>query len=81
MRYWLAILRLKLQIRNGGYRWYWSLAQDPTFEPVRDDPRFTAWVARMKEDLARQRDRVEAEGIAAVLDSMIAAGSRAQTKS
>ena len=50
------------------------LAQDPMFTSLRNNEQFQAILTRMEEDVAREGERVEAEGIAAVVDSMIAAG-------
>jgi eukaryotic-like serine/threonine-protein kinase len=50
------------------------LAQDRRFATLRDDARFQEIVARMADAQAAQRARVEAEGIAAEMDAMIAAG-------
>jgi tetratricopeptide (TPR) repeat protein len=59
---------------QAGYRLYRILAQDPMFVSIRGHEQFQAILARMEGDVARERERVEAEGIAAVVDSMIAAG-------
>jgi TolB-like protein/tetratricopeptide (TPR) repeat protein len=50
------------------------LARDLRFAALHDDPRFKEVVAQMAGAQAAQRARVEAEGIAAELDAMIAAG-------
>lgn len=50
------------------------LARDRRFATLRDDPRFQDIVAQMADAQAVQRARVEAEGIAAEMDAMIAAG-------
>jgi TolB-like protein/tetratricopeptide (TPR) repeat protein len=50
------------------------LARDRRFATLRDDARFQEIVARMADAQAAQRARVEAEGIAAEMDAMIAAG-------
>lgn len=44
------------------------------FASLRDDEGLQALLSRMERDVAAERARVEAEGIAAVVDSMIAAG-------
>ncbi len=44
------------------------------FTSIRNNEQFQAILARMEEDVVREGERVEAEGIAAVVDSMIAAG-------
>jgi TolB-like protein/tetratricopeptide (TPR) repeat protein len=51
-----------------------QLARDRRFAALHDDPRFQEIVARMADAQAAQRARVEAEGIAAEMDAMIAAG-------
>jgi TolB-like protein len=51
-----------------------ALAVDRRFATLHDDPRFQEIVARMADAQAVQRARVEAEGIAAEFDAMIAAG-------
>ncbi|NGP54126.1 hypothetical protein [Thioalkalivibrio sp. XN8] len=50
------------------------LAVDRRFATLRDDPRFQDIVAQMADAQAVQRARVEAEGIAAEMNAMIAAG-------
>jgi len=57
-----------------GYRASRFLAQDPMFESLRGDRRFAELLERMVQAKARERARVEAEGIAAEVDAMIAAG-------
>ena len=57
-----------------GYRASRFLAQDPMFESLRGDRRFAGLLERMVQTKARERARVEAEGIAAEVDAMIAAG-------
>lgn len=59
---------------HAGYVRPRMLAQDPMFASLRDDEGFQALLSRMERDVAAERARVEAEGIAAVVDSMIAAG-------
>ena len=59
---------------QAGYRLHRILAQDPMFTSIRNNEQFQAILTRMEEDVAREGKRVEAEGIAAVVDSMIAAG-------
>jgi TolB-like protein/tetratricopeptide (TPR) repeat protein len=49
------------------------LVRDRRFAALHDDPRFQEIVARMADAQAAQRARVEAEGIATELDTMIAA--------
>jgi TolB-like protein/Flp pilus assembly protein TadD len=51
-----------------------QLTRDRRFAALRDDPRFMEIIARMADAQAAQRARIEAEGIAAELDAMIAAG-------
>jgi len=58
---------------EAGYRTSRILAQDPMFASVRADPRFSQLLGRMDEATARERARVEAEGIARAVDSMIGA--------
>ena len=50
------------------------LAQDPMFASMRNNEQFQTIITRMEEDVAREAERVEAQGIAARVDSMIAAG-------
>jgi eukaryotic-like serine/threonine-protein kinase len=50
------------------------LVRDRRFAALHDDPRFQAIIAQMADAQAAQRAKVEAEGIAAELDAMIAAG-------
>ena len=50
------------------------LALDRRFAALHDDPGFQAIIAQMADAQAAQRAKVEAEGIAAELDAMIAAG-------
>jgi TolB-like protein len=50
------------------------LARDRRFAALYDEPRFQEIVAQMAEAQAAQRARVEAEGIATELDTMIATG-------
>jgi eukaryotic-like serine/threonine-protein kinase len=50
------------------------LARDRRFAAMHDDPRFRKIIAQMADAQAAQRARVEAKGIAAELDAMIAAG-------
>jgi TolB-like protein/tetratricopeptide (TPR) repeat protein len=50
------------------------LARDRRFAALHGDPRFQEIIAHMADAQAAQRARVEAEGIAAELDAMIAAG-------
>jgi tetratricopeptide (TPR) repeat protein len=57
-----------------GYRASRFLAQDPMFESLRGDRRFAELLERMVQAKARERARVNAEGIAAEVDAMIAAG-------
>jgi TolB-like protein len=57
-----------------GYRASRFLAQDPMFESLRGDRRFAALLERMVQAKARERAQVDAEGIAAELDAMIARG-------
>jgi TolB-like protein len=57
-----------------GYREHRLLRQDHVFEALRGDARFDALLARMEQANTRQRVRVRAEGIAAEVDAMIAAG-------
>ena len=59
---------------QAGYRLHRLIAHDPMFASLRDHEQFQAILSRMDGDVARQRARVEAEGIAARVDSMIAAG-------
>lgn len=62
---------------DAGYRANRLLARDPMFASLRSDPRFLALQERMAAATARERARVEAEGIAAPIDAMIAAGPSA----
>jgi TolB-like protein/tetratricopeptide (TPR) repeat protein len=57
-----------------GFRASRFLAQDPMFESLRGDRRFAELLERMVQAKARERARVDAEGIAAEVDAMIAAG-------
>jgi TolB-like protein/Tfp pilus assembly protein PilF len=50
------------------------LTRDRRFAALHDDPRFREIVAQMADAQAAQRARAEAEGIAAEMDAMIAAG-------
>ena len=59
-----------------GHRAGRFLAQDPMFESLRGDRRFDERLARMVQAKARERARVDAEGIAAEVDAMIAAGPK-----
>ena len=62
------------QAYDAGYRASRFLAQDPMFESVRHDRRFTALLERMNEAKSRERAKVETEGMAAEIDAMIASG-------
>ncbi len=44
------------------------------FASMRNNEQFQTIITRMEEDVAREAERVEAQGIAARVDSMIAAG-------
>jgi TolB-like protein len=57
-----------------GYREHRLLRQDRAFEALRGDTRFDALLARMEQANTRERARVRAEGVAAEVDAMIAAG-------
>ena len=52
------------------------LAQDPMFGSLRGNEEFQALLSRMAEEVAREDQRVEVEGLASVIDSMIVAGIR-----
>jgi TolB-like protein len=59
---------------DAGFHVPGTLTRDRRFAALHDDPRFREIVARMADAQAAQRARVEAEGIAAEFDAMIAAG-------
>jgi TolB-like protein len=60
---------------EAGYRAHRLLRQDRAFRLLHGDARFSALLARMEQASARERARVAAEGIAAEVDAMIAAGA------
>ena len=57
-----------------GYRRARILAQDPMFGSLRGNEEFQALLSRMAEEVAREDQRVEVEGLASVIHSMIVAG-------
>jgi TolB-like protein len=59
---------------DAGYYIPGMLARDRRFAALHDDSRFQGIIAQMADAQAVQRARVEAEGIAAEMDAMIAAG-------
>ena len=58
-----------------GNRAHRYLVQDPMFASLRDDPRFRSLLERMAEATRKERDRIEAEGIAAEVDALVLAGT------
>ncbi len=65
---------------QAGYRAHRWLELDPMFESLRGHAQFQQILARMETHVARERDRVEAEGIAFVVDSVIAAAGIPRTR-
>jgi TolB-like protein len=59
-----------------GYRMHRFLDRDPMFAALQGHPRFESILLRMEEARGRERARVDREGIAAAVDSMIAEGAR-----
>ena len=54
-----AVERLQ-QAVDAGWRDYYRTMHDPRWTPLRDDPRFVALMAAVKQDLDRQRTEIEA---------------------
>jgi TolB-like protein/Tfp pilus assembly protein PilF len=72
-----AALELLGQAAEAGWRDYYRISRDPRWATVKDDPRYVQILARIKEDVDAQRERMEeidaADDFAVRLDAAIAA--------
>ena len=55
-----ALASLRRAIDTGWRIEWWQVEIDPTLAPLRDDPQFVAMLTAVKEDLARQLERIRA---------------------